>query len=100
MNPLNEKRHTVIHGLEEHQTIDLGEYINQVEERLKSWKKQHFSRRLWSKDPLLWFPEPKPEITDRLGWLVLPELMREKLEELILFAEKVKNEGISHVVLL
>ena len=100
MNPIKEKRHTIIYGLEEHQSLDLGEYKNQVEERLKSWKKQHFSRRLWSKDPSLWFPEPKPEITDRLGWLVLPELKHEQLEELTLFAKKVKDEGISYVVLL
>ena len=94
MNP------SLIHGLKDHLILDLGEHKSQVEERLKSWKKQNFSRRLWSKDPTLWFPEPKPEITDRLGWLVLPETMHEKLEDLVSFAKQVKDEGMSHVVLL
>jgi len=100
MATLKDKRQAIIHGLKEHQSLSLGEYKNQVEERLESLKKQSFSRRLWSKDPTLWFPETKPEITDRLGWLILPELMHERLEELVSFAEQVKKEGMSQVVVL
>ncbi len=90
MNPLKELQ----------QTLFLGEYKNKVEERLKTWKKQNFCRRLWAKDPTLWFPEPKPEITDRLGWLELPEAMQERLGEFVAFANQVKDEDFSHVVLL
>lgn len=86
--------------MKDQQTLDLGEYKIQVEERLKAWKRENFIRRLWAKDPTLWFPKPEPEITDRLGWLTLPEVMHEKLDELVSFAEEVKSEGISHVVLL
>jgi transaldolase/glucose-6-phosphate isomerase len=60
----------------------------------------NFTRRLWAKDPTLWFSEPVPEIKDRLGWLILPEIMQEKLEELDSFAHEVKEEGIIHLVLL
>ena len=100
MNPLKDKRLASIHGSKDYQTFNLGEYKNQVEERLRFWKKQNFIRKLWAKNPTLWFHEPKPEITDRLGWLVLPELMHEKLDNLRLFAAKVKDDGMSHVVLL
>jgi transaldolase/glucose-6-phosphate isomerase len=100
LETLKDKRQTIIHALKDHQTLFLGEYKNKVEERLKTWKKQNFSRRLWAKDPTLWFPEPKPEITDRLGWLELPEAMPERLEGFIFLANQVKGEGVSRVVLL
>lgn len=83
-----------------YQTLEIGRWKTQVEERLKLWKKQGFSRRMWAKDPTLWFSKPQPEITDRLGWLVLPEMMQDNLEELSSFAEQMKDEGMSHVVLL
>jgi transaldolase/glucose-6-phosphate isomerase len=100
LETLKDKRQTIIHALKEHQTLFLGAYENQVDKRLKTWKKQNFSRRLWAKDPTLWFPEPKTEITDRLGWLELPEAMHERLEEFVSLANQVKNEGMSQVVLL
>ncbi len=84
----------------DYQTFEIGEWKTEVEERLKHWKKQDFSRRLWAKDPTLWFSEPQPEITDRLGWLVLPEMMHKNLDELSSFAKQIKDEGISHLVLL
>ena len=89
-----------MNSIKDYQTFELGDWKTQVEERLKLWKKQGFSRRMWAKDPTLWFSKPQPEIMDRLGWLVLPEIMRDNLEELSSFAEQIKDEGISHVVLL
>ncbi len=89
-----------MNSIKDYQTLELGDLKKQVDERLKLWKKQDFSRRLWAKDHTLWFSKPQPEITDRLGWLFLPEMMHDSLEELSLFSEQIKNEGISSVVLL
>lgn len=100
MNPLKNKRYELIHGIKDRQLLNLGEHKSRVEERLASWKEQKFSRRLWAKDHTLWFPESQPEITDRLGWLELPEMMHERLDNLNAFAQGVKGEGISYVVLL
>ncbi len=100
LSTLKENRRTTARICKDQVSLNAGEYKNQIEKRLESWKKQDFSRRLWSKDPTLWFPDPKPEIKDRLGWLVLPELMQERLSELISFAKQVKAEGITHAVLL
>lgn len=86
--------------MSDYQVFKIGEFQTQVEKRLKLWKEQAFSRRLWSKDPTLWFPDIQPEITDRLGWLSLPEMMQDRLEELVFFAEQVKDEGMNRVVLL
>jgi len=99
LDSLKEKRHDLIHGLKQPQILALGEYKNQVEERLKSWKNKKFTHRLWAKDHTLWFSEHKPEITDRLGWLELPEMMHEKLEDFKMFAEQVKEKGLSHILL-
>jgi len=63
-----------MNSIKDYQTFELGDWKTQVEERLKLWKKQGFSRRMWAKDPTLWFSKPQPEIMDRLGWLVLPEI--------------------------
>jgi len=97
---LNEKRQALIHGFKEVQTLSVGDDQQKIGERLKNWKKQNFSRRLWAKDQTIWFSEPKPEISDRLGWLVLPEMMQERLDDFVSFAEQIKGEGKTHVVLL
>lgn len=80
--------------------FDLGEYRMRVNERLDKWTEQKFIQRLWDKDPTLWSSEPAPELTDRLGWLALPEVEREVLDGLDSFADGVRHDGISHVVLL
>jgi transaldolase/glucose-6-phosphate isomerase len=100
MNPLKDKRQELIHGLKDRQLLNLGGYKSQVDARLVSWKEHQFSRRLWDRDHTLWFPEFQPEITDRLGWLELPETMQKRLGDLRSFAQRVKEEGISYVVLL
>lgn len=100
LDTLKNKRREAIHGLKDHQVLSLGKFQKDVDDRLKNWKKKNYSRRLWAKDPRLWFPEPGPEVTDRLGWLELPEIMHERLDDLNSFASEVKKEGISHVVLV
>ena len=100
LNTLKEKRQALLQGFQERQILEFGEYKAWVDRRLKSWKGQNFVRRLWAKDYTLWFSEPQPEIVNRLGWLVLPEMMQERLDDFDDFATRVKDERISHVVLL
>ncbi len=68
--------------------------------RLRAWQEAGFSRRLWSKDSTLWSSIPVPEITDRLGWLSLPETMAGHLDDLTAFGGEVKAAGMRHVALL
>ena len=82
------------------QTLHLGALQPAVEERLRRWQADRFVPRLWEKDYRLWSPEPAPELTDRLGWLNLPETMREQMDSVAAFAENAKAEGTKHVVLL
>ncbi len=100
LDALKEKCHAILRGKKAQQVLEVGKDQSRVEGRLKSWKMMNFTRRLWAKDPTLWFPRPIPEIIDRLGWLVLPEIMHEKLDDLASFADEVKSDGIFHLVLL
>jgi transaldolase / glucose-6-phosphate isomerase len=96
-----EKKRAVMVGAEVNsQDLRLGRYQKRVDQRLKTWQAEGFSSRLWKKDPTLWSAKPVAELTDRLGWLTLPESMKNQAADLRAFAEKVRADGFRHVVLL
>jgi transaldolase/glucose-6-phosphate isomerase len=78
----------------------LGQFGEAVEARLRRWEDEDFNRRLWSRDHTLWAPEPVPELTDRMGWLELPDSMQEEIGRLERFAEDARAEGIEKVFVL
>lgn len=80
--------------------LRLGRYERAVLTRLERWESEGFGRRLWAKDHTLWSPEPVAELTDRLGWLKLPESMRTEAEELARFALEVRADGYKDAVVL
>jgi transaldolase/glucose-6-phosphate isomerase len=80
--------------------LRLGRYEAAVQARLERWESGSFGRRLWNKDHTVWSPEPVPELTDRLGWLKLPESMRTQAEDLAHFALEVRSDGLRHAVVL
>ncbi len=57
------------------QQLDLGEAGASVDARLAEWRAAGLGRRLWAKDPTVWFDQDVAEIADRLGWLELPATM-------------------------
>ena len=77
----------------------LGSSTEAVRARLDVWDEQSYADRMWAKDHTLWSPELVPELADRLGWLWLPETMRELAAELPAFATDIR-EIADHVVLL
>ncbi len=80
--------------------MTLHAYQGAVADRLRSWRQVDFGRRLWARDPTIWSPTPVPELSDRMGWLALPDSMREHVDVLTEFARTVRERGIRHVVLL
>ncbi|HEV2851523.1 MAG TPA: hypothetical protein VHC97_01850 [Thermoanaerobaculia bacterium] len=80
--------------------LRLGGYEAAVEARLARWQEEAFGRRLWEKDHQLWSPEPIPELTDRLGWLDLPNSMMAEVGRLSRFGREVGQEGIRDAVVL
>jgi len=57
---------------------------------------------LWTRDPSAWSRDVAVQkaIADRLGWMASPMLMAESVDRLRTFAERVKNDRFSDVVLL
>src|SRR2546428_4860139 len=60
------------------------------------------AERLWRRDPALWTNDPavRKQIADRLGWLSSPAMMADSLPRVQAFAESIKKDGFSDVVLL
>ena len=80
--------------------LRLGQYEEAVVARLAKWHEEGFGPRLWEKDYRLWSPEPVPDLTDRLGWLELPDTMTAEVGRLTKFARQVADEGIRDAVVL
>jgi len=81
-------------------TFKLGTYESAIHDRLAKWADEDMGRRIWEKDFTVWSSEEKPEIEDRLGWLDLPERMSAEIGPIRVFAEEVKDQGFTNVVLL
>jgi transaldolase / glucose-6-phosphate isomerase len=97
---LDKKRSALVAASTDKEEQSLGSLAPAVEQRLKSWAAAQFSKRMWAKDPTLWAAPGTPEITDRLGWLTLPEVQRTQVADLIKFREEIKSEGFTHAVVL
>ncbi len=80
--------------------LSLGSFEEPVRHQFELWQQEDLGHRIWEKDPTVWFPDPRPEITDRLGWLDLPEVMPPVLGDLEAFADEVRAAGIRWIVLL
>jgi transaldolase/glucose-6-phosphate isomerase len=100
MAALDTKRATLLAAQVDVEGQSLGKIQGAVEKRLDAWCKDNFCKRMWAKDPTLWSSKPVPEITDRLGWLHLPEAMHADIPNLVAFREQIKKEGFMHAVLL
>lgn len=57
-------------------------------------------RRLWEKDGSIWKTDPQEQagIRGSLGWLHVPEIMKERADEVVSFVKRVKGAGFTHVV--
>ncbi len=81
-------------------TFKLGTYEPAIHDRLGKWADEDMGRRIWEKDFTVWSPEDQPEIEDRLGWLDLPERMSAEIASIRVFADEIKDQGFTHVVVL
>jgi transaldolase / glucose-6-phosphate isomerase len=57
---------------------------------------------IWRREPSVWSGDPavQRKIADRLGWMTSPSLMADMVPRLLEFAERVKRDGFTDVVLL
>ena len=57
---------------------------------------------IWRREPSVWSTDPavQQKIANRLGWMRSPSLMAEAVPRLLEFADRVKRDGFTDVVLL
>ena len=79
--------------------VGIDSYLPEVDQALSDLQQRDVIGRIWRGDHTVWKPE-LDEITDRLGWLTVTDLMREQISALETFAAGVRAVGFRHVVLL
>ncbi len=77
----------------------LHENRNKFNQALNELHQNKFIERCLKKDYTLWSDKPD-EITNRLDWLFSPEEYLTKKDEIIEFANEIKNETFEHILLL
>jgi hypothetical protein len=77
----------------------LGEALDQHDTRVPAHR---LRQGLWAKQADIWSDDPaeQKKIANRLGWLESPELMTKNLPRLLRFADRVRRDGVTHVLLL
>jgi transaldolase / glucose-6-phosphate isomerase len=80
-------------------SAELGEGGAAVEAALAEMEADEIVTRIWAHDYFVWQAEPT-DITNRLGWLESPAVMRRHLERIDAFVDDVRNAGFTHALLL
>ena len=82
-----------------HISAKLGPYETVVNASLTSMAEKRIIQRIWAHDFTVWKPEPT-EISNRLGWLHIAEVMEGIVPHLIEFVEEIKKAGYKNALLL
>jgi len=83
----------------ERQRTTLSRMLAPVSDRLTQMDRDRIVERIWRKDHTVWKDDPT-EITNRLGWLSVVDLMHERIGELDTFAKQAAADGFETAVLL
>ena len=81
---------------------EVGQYASQVKATFEALVQEKASERIWKHDATFWSANPDAQkiINNALGWVAVPKLMSERVDELTSFANEIKAEGFSYVVVL
>ena len=85
--------------LPEQPGVHLDPWLTQIAAALADLDRLQVIPRIWNGDHTVWKPDPT-EISNRLGWLTVTDVMRERTLDLAAFASEVREAGFRHVVLL
>ena len=99
MDNIEDKQARLVARDHEHPGISLGDYLPEVESALVDIQQRNIVGRIWRGDHTVWKEDPT-EITNRLGWLSVSDMMCEQADALESIARDVKDSGYRHVVLL
>ena len=90
---IESKRDALLSGIHERLTASLGKYSDAVSAAIKEADKGDVMRRIWRKDAALWKDEPEHQkiIKNALGWLTVPDQMIGTEDDLVAFADRIRN---------
>jgi glucose-6-phosphate isomerase len=77
----------------------IGKYLSDGESTPAEIGRRDVVERIWWKARSVWKPDPS-EITNRLGWLNVADLIREQVSTLESFAREVQHDSLRQLVLL
>jgi transaldolase / glucose-6-phosphate isomerase len=98
MASIAEKRERLLSGWKQH-SANLGSYQVVAGKALEEMDANKIVARIWDKDHTVWKPEAT-EITYRLGWLHVAEMMSDNVPQLDALVEGVRAAGYRHALLL
>ena len=90
---IESKRDALLSGINERLTASLGKYSDAVSAAIKEADKGDVMRRIWRKDASLWKEDEAHQkiIKNALGWLNVPDMMIGVEEDLVEFADRIRN---------
>src|SRR5213076_345585 len=87
------KRKMLVAAAPPRHSAELRAFDQTVARRLAELEDADVPKRIWSRDPTVWKADPAtPEISDRLGWLNVGEMMAQQVKPLDAFAEEIRQE--------
>jgi transaldolase/glucose-6-phosphate isomerase len=90
---IESKRDALLSGINDRLTASLGKYGDAVSAAIKEADKGDVMRRIWRKDAKLWKEDEAHQkiIKNALGWLTVPDQMIGTEDDLIEFADRIRN---------
>ncbi len=98
MASIEEKRDKLLEGWDQLE-MQLGEYQGMVDKATAEIRDEGIMHRIWQHDHTVWSDSPQ-EITNRLGWLHIAEVMEGSVTRMMTLANRVQQDGMTHVLLL
>jgi len=98
MQSIADKKEQITQGKKPY-TASLGKYQAAVDKALENIRKNKIIEKIWNFDYLVWEDNPT-EISNRLGWLHIPEVMADALPGINAVVDKVREEGYTNALLL
>ena len=99
LDNIREKRAKLLETDHIHTGVSLGSFLPMVESTVEDLDQRNVVERIWRKDHTVWKQDPT-EITDRLGWLTVSDILCEQIATIEAFAKEVADAGFRHIVLL
>ena len=82
--------------------MELGAHADAVRDTITTLRAEGFARRLAAHEDALWGEDGtrRSVAANRLGWLDAPASMRSRIDEFTAFADEIRDEGFTRVLLL